>query len=57
MLLLYLQARERSSWQNSVIIVEKSYRMIPFDIVLAVERELLLLVRQKGHYLRTRLPG
>ena len=37
MLLLYLQTQERSSWQNSVIIVEKSCRVIPFGIVLVVE--------------------
>ncbi len=37
MLLLYLQTQERSSWQNSVIIVEKPCRVTPFGIVLAAE--------------------
>jgi hypothetical protein len=38
MLLLYLQTQERSSWQNSVFIVEKPCQVIPYGIVLAVER-------------------
>ena len=57
MLLLYLQTQERSSWQNSVFIVEKSCQVTPFGIVLAVERKLLRLARQKGHYPMTHLPG
>jgi len=56
-LLLYLQTQEMSSWQNSVIVVEKSCRVMPFGFVLAVERNLLHLVRQKDHYPRIRLPG
>jgi hypothetical protein len=56
-LLLYLQTQEMSLWQNSVIVVEKSCRVTPFGFALAVERNLLHLVRQKGHYQETRLPG